>query len=322
MSRSPLQPFLAERGFIVLDGGLATALESRGHALDSPLWSAELVIRVPEEVSAVHTEYLEAGADCIATVSYQASFEGFRSLGMSVAESEDLLELSVELALDARDEFWSDPANRRGRIRPLVAASLGPYGAYLADGSEYDGRYGIGADELDAFHRRRFEVFAGSGADLVACETIPSSLEAEVLLGILDDLHDTWAWLSFSCRDGRHVSDGTPFADVVRACDGHDRIAAIGVNCTAPSHVAELIRGASSLTGTPLVAYPNSGELYDAESKTWFGSGSGGAWLAGVDDWAEAGAVGLGGCCRVGADTIRALRTWVVERSAEPRDSS
>ena len=320
MQANPLRPFLDEQGYVVLDGGLATALEGKGHVLDSHLWSARLLIDAPDAVRAVHRDYLEAGADCITTASYQGSFDGFRSIGLSDAESEDLLRDSVRLAIEARDAFWSTVEARQARRKPIVAASVGPYGAYLADGSEYDGRYGVGSEELDAFHRPRFEVLASTEADVIACETIPSGPEANVLLAILDEVPGAWAWFSFSCRDGRHLNDGTPFVDAVSACTAHGRVAAVGVNCTAPDFVRELLELGSGVTDLPMIAYPNSGETYDALSKGWSGSRVAGDWLDGADDWIRVGAEVVGGCCRVGPEAIRELRARVAHLRNRAQD--
>jgi homocysteine S-methyltransferase len=305
---SPFEPFLRSQRFVVLDGGLASALEAAGHALGGPLWSARLLIDAPDAIREVHRAYLEAGADCITTASYQASLPGFRSLGVDALQAEELLRRSTRLACDVRDAFWQDVTPQPGRLRPLVAASVGPYGAYLADGSEYDGRYGIGRPELEAFHRRRFEVLAASGADVLACETIPSLQEAEVLLGILDDAPGTWAWFGFSCRDDAHLHDGSRFADAVRACSMHARVAAVGVNCTEPRFVEALLRAASQVTDLPLLAYPNAGGSYDARAKRWSGATADDAWLSGVGGWVGAGAGLVGGCCRVGPEAIRGVR--------------
>ena len=305
---NPLTPFPDARGFAVLDGGLATALEERGHRLDTSLWSARLLLDAPDEIGAGHRAYLEAGADCITTASYQASFPGLEAAGLGDAEAEACLVRSVHLALDARDDF----ASERGGLRPLVAASVGPYGAYLADGSEYRGRYGVGRGELDHFHRRRFELLAASGADLIACETLPSAAEAEVLLGILDDVPGVWAWMSFACADASRLADGTPFVDAVGACSTHERVAAVGVNCTHPRFVAALLERAAEVTTLPLIAYPNSGEKYDATSRRWSGDAEPSRWLEGVETWLAAGARVIGGCCRVGPSDIRHLRARLV----------
>ena len=318
----PLAPFLARGRPLIADGGLATALEARGHRLDTRLWSAEVLVSDPDAIRDIHAEYLAAGADCVSTASYQASFTGFRDQGYDDAEAAGLLELSVALAVEARDRYWADPADRAGRLRPLVAASAGPYGAYLADGSEYDGRYGVEAPVLDAFHRRRFRLFARSGADLILCETIPSGLEVEVVLGILAETPEAWAWMSFCCGDGARLWDGTPVEEAARLCDRAERVAAVGVNCVAPAHVGELIGRVRTATDLPVVVYPNSGEVYDAHTGTWHWPANG-ARRAGeptpdARDWIARGAAGVGGCCRVGPAGIRALRRQVAGVTLPP----
>jgi homocysteine S-methyltransferase len=253
---------------------------------------------------------LEAGADCITTASYQATLDGFRRAGATTAEAEALLRRSVELALGARDAFWSGlggPA-RAGRLRPLVAASIGPYGAFLADGSEYTGAYDRDLDGLVAFHRERMRLLLDAGADLLACETIPSALEARALARLLAEAPDARSWVSFSCRDGSRLCDGTPFADSVRAVAALPQVLAVGVNCTAPSHVEELLRAASAVTSKPLLAYPNSGETYDGAAKAWRGLSDPLDWSERARAWRAAGARLVGGCCRTGPDHVRALR--------------
>jgi len=216
---NPFQRFLDEQGFVLLDGGFATALEAAGHLLDSPLWSARLLLDAPHAVLAAHTAYLEAGADCVITASYQASFEGFAAAGLAAREAAALLRRSVDLAREAKESFWSELSNRAERLEPIVAASVGPYGAFLADGSEYDGRYRVRPETLVDFHRERLLVLADTDADLVAFETIPSLPEAEVLAELLTEVPDTWAWITFSCRDERRLWDGSKVTDAVRAVE-------------------------------------------------------------------------------------------------------
>jgi homocysteine S-methyltransferase len=315
MRGGPFAPFLAERGRVLLDGGLSTALERRGHDLSGDLWSARLLLDEPEEICAVHEAYLRAGADCVITSSYQASFPGLARMGLNVREAGAILELSTRLAVEARARVLGAakvPAGVTGV--PLVAASVGPYGAFLADGSEYDGRYGVGAARLRDFHRDRIEILAGSGADLLACETLPSAAEAEVLLRILDDLPGVRAWMSFSCRDRESLWDGTRIDDVVRACSGHGAVVAVGVNCTPPRHLGGLIERASAVTDLPLVAYPNSGERWDAVARSWRQDGPSDEtwpWLDGLRDAWTAGARVVGGCCRIGPEEIAELRRSV-----------
>ena len=294
--RDPLAPRLERGGVLVLDGGLATELEARGLDLDDELWSARLLLDGPEEIEAVHRAYVGAGSDCLVTASYQASAEGFRRRGCSEEDAAELLRRSVALA-------------RRAGPEVLVAASVGPYGAFLADGSEYTGAYGGMTERaLADWHRSRFEILAGAGADLLACETLPSFPEARALLRLLEDTPAAWAWFSFCCKDGRHLADGTPFPAAVRHVAGHPRVAAVGVNCTAPVHVEALVRAAAEITDTPVLAYPNSGEHYDASRRRWSGPADPADFAESALRWRAAGASLLGGCCRTGPAHIREIR--------------
>lgn len=311
-NQNPILRFLRHQGVMVLDGGLATALEARGCDLDDDLWSAKILIEEPELIRQVHQDFLTAGADCITTSSYQATPAGFHQRGMNDAEGAELLALSVRLAVEARDLFWDDAGNRQGRQRPLVAASIGPYGAFLADGSEYTGDYGISGSELREFHRARWQILAESDADLLACETIPTDKEARVLLSLLRETPDRWAWLSFSCRDEKHLSDGGRLRDAVELCDGEAQVAAVGINCTAPEFIPALIDEARRGTEKPILVYPNSGELYDPVEKVWYSSPSPVAWEEAPGDWVRLGCAGVGGCCRVGPERIAGLRRLLV----------
>ena len=292
----------------MLDGGLATELEKAGLDLEHPLWSARVLESAPEAIVRVHRLYLEAGADCITTASYQATLAGFEREGRSRQEADALLRRSVTLALEVRDCFWADERNRVGRLRPLVAASIGPYGAFLANGAEYTGDYDLDEAGLVEFHRERLTRLAASGADLLACETVPSASEARALGALLAESPGPPAWVSFSCRDGERLRDGTPLAECVRVLDPLPRVLAIGVNCTAPSHVESLLRAAAMATAKPLVAYPNSGESYDAARKAWSGVAETQRWGELGRLWRDAGARLVGGCCRTGPDEVRTLR--------------
>ena len=307
-SPSPIDAFLEEKGVLILDGGLATELEARGFDLDDPLWSARLLIEEPAAIQAVHRDYLEAGADCIITASYQATVAGFLSRGKSEQQAIDLLRKSVELALSVRERFWAEEKNRKDRLRPLVAASIGPYGAYLANGAEFTGRYDFDREELVRFHRRRWHVLADSGADLLACETIPSGAEALALADLIRETPKLYAWLSFSCRDGEHISDGTPIAECARQVSSCSGIVAIGVNCTAPRFVPRLLAALREVTDKPLLAYPNSGERYDTSARRWSGESDPEGFGVASRLWHASGARLLGGCCRTGPDHIREIR--------------
>jgi len=293
----PLAALLERQGTVILDGALATELEARGHDLSDALWSARLLLDDPDALRQVHQDYLDAGADVILSASYQATIDGFaRYRDVSEKDAAGLLRRSVELALLARAD----------RVT-LVAASVGPYGAALADGSEYVGAYDLDEDALYRWHRRRFGILAQSGADLLAIETIPSLPEARALLRLLDETPGITAWFSFSCRDAEHVSDGTAFTDCVEMVASHPRVAAVGVNCTAPCYVESLVLAARACTSIPIVAYPNSGESWDAQTRCWKGDRDPGSFALQARAWRAAGARIIGGCCRTGPGHTRQL---------------
>jgi homocysteine S-methyltransferase len=304
----PVQTFLKEQGFLILDGGLATELEFNGFDLDDPLWSARLLLESPEAIENVHHDYLSAGADCIVSASYQASLLGFMKRGLTEVQSAETINEAVQLALRVRDDFWALEENRQGRLKPLVAAGVGPYGAYLANGAEFTGDYDLDEDGLYDFHRRRWEILSGAGADLLACETIPSAVEARALARLLAETPEARAWFSFSCRDGERISDGTPITLCVERLASHHRVVAVGVNCTAPRYILSLVKSIRSVTMKPIVVYPNSGEVYDAGRKTWSGDGEPGTLAAAAGGWYDAGARLIGGCCRTRPEHIRRLR--------------
>lgn len=304
---NPLTPFLADHGVMVLDGALATELERRGADLRDRLWSASLLTEDPDLIRQVHYDYFVAGADVATTASYQATFPGFAAKGLDEAAATRLLRRSVELADDARQAFWADPARRVGRLRPLVAASIGPYGAYLADGSEYRGDYGLTVAELIDFHRPRLALLAESAADLLACETIPTLVEAEALVALLAELPATPAWLSFSCGDEAHLWHGEPLAEALALANECPQVVAVGVNCTAPRLIEPLLASVRDLARKPLLVYPNSGEGWDAARRCWLPGTAVGDFGEWARRWRAAGARLIGGCCRTTPDDIRSI---------------
>lgn len=310
---NPFTPWLERGEVVILDGALATELERRGADLRDALWSARLLIDAPELIRAVHLDYLRAGADVLTTASYQASIEGFRRRGLNEAQVATLFRLSVQLAAEAIDEYLAGyPAQRKPR-RPLIAASIGPYGAYLADGSEYRGDYGLSVEALMAWHRPRMQALAQTEADLFACETIPCLAEAEALVRLLAEFPYMPAWLSFSCRDGATLSSGEAMADAARLADDADQIVAVGVNCTPPRYIEELLTAARRGTDKPLLCYPNSGERWDAAARCWVEGTGVTDFAEPARRWREAGASLIGGCCRTTPADIaviaRALRS-------------
>ncbi|MFJ8149885.1 homocysteine S-methyltransferase [Streptomyces sp. NPDC096094] len=281
---------------LVLDGGLSNQLESAGYDLSDELWSARLLAEEPGAIAEAHLAYFEAGADVAITSSYQATFEGFARRGIGRERAAGLLELSVRLARDA--------AHRARAPRPLwVAASAGPYGAMLADGSEYRGGYGLGAGELERFHRPRLEVLAAARPDVLALETVPDTEEAAALLRAVRGL-GVPAWLSYTVA-GDRTRAGQPLEEAFALAADVDEVIAVGVNCCAPEDVTGAVATAARVTGKPVVAYPNSGEAWDAKARAWRGRSS---FAAGrVRGWRAAGARLVGGCCRVGPDTITSI---------------
>jgi homocysteine S-methyltransferase len=308
ISDNPITPFLNEFGYLVLDGGLATELETRGFDLNDALWSARMLLDDPDAIRQLHFDYLMAGADGIITASYQGSLPGFMKRGLSRSQAAALLQFAVTLAIEARETFWDQPDNRAGRIKPIVAASVGPYGAFLADGSEYSGDYDLDQEGLRSFHSQRWQLLAETDADILACETIPSNAECKALLDLLLHTPDRYAWFSFSCRDGQRISDGTRLAECLSILNDYEQVAAVGINCTPPEFIPDLLAQARLATDKPLLVYPNSGERYDVISRRWQGHSDADEFGLACWDWHKAGAKIIGGCCRTGPDHIRQIR--------------
>ena len=298
---------LAVQDVIVLDGAFATELEARGFSVNDALWSAKALFERPDLVREVHLDYLRAGADVVTSASYQATVAGFMKRGFSAEEAAALIMKSVHLAQEARDLYL---AEREGDGNtPLVAASVGPYGAYLADGSEYRGDYDIDEDTLVAFHSGRLVLLASAQPDLLACETLPCLVEARAIVRALREREIRIpAWFSFSCRDAAHISDGMEIAVCARWLDTVPEAAAIGLNCTAPQYVESLIGEIRRETTKPIVVYPNSGETYDASDKSWHGAAEDFGTIA--RRWRTAGARLIGGCCRTTPREIADIAAW------------
>ncbi|GGT94292.1 homocysteine S-methyltransferase [Streptomyces coeruleorubidus] len=283
-------------GTVVLDGGLSNQLESAGHDLSDELWSARLLAQQPEAITEAHLAYFRAGADVAITSSYQATFEGFAKRGIDHDRAAGLMALSVELARDA--------ARLAHVSRPLwVAASAGPYGAMLADGSEYRGRYGLTVDELERFHRPRLEVLAAARPDVLALETVPDADEATALLRAVRGL-GVPAWLTYSVAGGR-TRAGQPLEEAFALAADADEVIAVGVNCCAPEDADTAAAIAARVTGKPVVVYPNSGETWDADARAWTGRSTFTADQ--VKGWQQSGARLIGGCCRVGPEAISGI---------------
>ena len=292
-------------GPVVLDGGLATQLESQGHDLDSALWSARLLRDDPGAIMQAHLAYFASGAQVATTASYQASIGGFAQAGISQAEAEQLIRRSVQLAEQARASF--DDGNDR-----WIAGSMGPYGAALADGSEYRGDYDLTVEELRSWHRPRIELLAEAGIDIFALETIPCLAEVAALVAEFDGSRQP-CWLSVTCT-GDRTRAGEPAAEAFSLVRDVEEIVAVGVNCIDPADAYALVAIASESSGKPVVVYPNSGERWDRTARNWVGPAR--FHAEDVDSWISAGARLVGGCCRVGPTEIRAVRDLVGQRKS------
>jgi homocysteine S-methyltransferase len=306
----PFAAILALRGIVVLDGGLATQLEAQGNSLADALWSARLLLENPGEIVRAHLAFYRAGAAVATTASYQATFEGFAARGIDHAGAIGLLRRSVALASEARAAWQAErPPADLGPL--LVAASIGPYGAFLANGGEYTGRYGRSVAELRDFHRERLEVLTATEADLLACETIPELEEGIALVELLEATPGARGWLSFSCADGARLRSGATVEEAFALAEQSSRVLAVGVNCTGPEFVEELLARARGATAKPLIVYPNSGEGWDPDAKTWIGATDATVDGPAARRWIEAGATIVGGCCRVSPGQIEAVSAMV-----------
>ena len=277
---------------IKLDGGLSTALENNGNKLTTSLWTGELIRTDPAQITKAHLDFINAGAQIIITSSYQLSYSGCGARGWSEAETNQGLIAATALAKKAVTDSGKDVK---------VAASVGPYGASLADGSEYKGNYGVSKQELRDFHARRIEVLISTSPDYLALETMPDTFEVEVLLELLSDCPIPF-WVSYSCKEGNQTNAGQSFQSAV---DLAQSAMAVGINCTKPELIGDLLRSAKS--NKPYVVYPNSGRVWDAKNKVWTGSAAVGFSNDLIRQWVEAGAEIIGGCCGIGATEIAQL---------------
>jgi homocysteine S-methyltransferase len=293
---------------MVIDGGLSNELERLGCDLNHKLWSANAILKDPDAIITTHLNYLKAGAQCIATASYQATIPGLMECGYTLEKSKHIIQKSVELAQLARNSFMQQNPNRQ---KPIIAASFGPYGAYLADGSEYLGNYEISDSELFDFHLEKLELMKTTTADLFAFETIPSYKEA-VVLSKLFERCDRPVWISFSCQNGDRISDGNVIEKCVSLFTESKHVFAVGVNCTAPKYISELIKRIKKVCRDKrIIIYPNSGEIYHVATKSWIPLKEQHNIKLMYDEWLNEGASIIGGCCRIGPEQISQLAALI-----------
>ncbi|NME66637.1 homocysteine S-methyltransferase [Flammeovirga aprica] len=288
---------------LILDGGLSNALEQEGADLNHHLWSAKLLIEQSEMIEKVHYNYLRAGARCIITSSYQATIDGFLKEGKSNTESIELLKQTTALAVNAKNKFLQE----QPKEKIFIAGSIGPYGAFLADGSEYRGNYNKSVEELVAFHQKRFSIIDNTAIDFLACETVPSFDEVKAIATLLKSAKHK-GWISCSCKDGMHLNDGTPIREVAEFLKEEANVYAMGVNCTKPIYISSLIKEIRKANKEiKIVVYPNSGQVYHTDTKTWSGISDPHHCGMMAQEWVKLGADIVGGCCQMGYTHIKAM---------------
>lgn len=310
-SRLKVSHLIAEGMPIILDGALATYLETLGANISGALWSAEILIANPSLIKKTHLDYYRAGANVAITASYQASLDGLvKHLGLSKQDAKNVVKKSVELAQEARSQYITE-VNAEVGDKLFVAGSVGPYGAFLADGSEYRGDYVVPKETMKGFHRGRIQALVEAGVDILACETIPSKAETEALIDLLtSEFPSSEAWFSFTLRDGSHISDGTPLSEIAALFKGVEQVASLGFNCV-PDDVAlvALQELKPHVKEGTMVVYPNSGEQWNAKAREWEGKRTEGSTLAKkTEEWRNAGAGLIGGCCRTTPDDIAVMK--------------
>lgn len=303
---------LEQQEYLILHGALGTELEYRGYDVSGKLWSAKYLLENPAVIKDIHKDYLLAGSDIVTTSTYQATFPGLAAVGLSKQAIEAVIRLTVTLAKEARDEVWEQLSadEKEWRVYPLISGDVGPYAAYLADGSEYTGAYGeVTKEELKAFHRPRIQLLLEEGAELLALETMPNRLEIESLLELLaDEFPTVEAYLSVTTQDGQTLSDGSSLEAIAELVNQSQNVLAVGVNCSSPVLFSDFLAKCRQLTDKPFVTYPNSGEVYDGATQTWHESAdTSHTLLEHTLKWHELGAKVVGGCCRTRPQDIQIL---------------
>lgn len=302
-----IKQILDKEKILIIDGASGTWLEEKGYDIKDSLWSAKFLMDNPAAISEVHKDYLNAGSNCITTLSYQASFEGFEQRGLKEKEAKELLQLSVKLAQEQRDLFYKENKNK---MKPLVAASIGPYGAYLADGSEFRGNYSLSKEQLKDFHRKRMKILLDAKPDLLACETVPCLLEAKAYVELLKEFPSASSWISFSAKDYKHINSGESIKECAEFLDKENQVLAIGINCTAPKYIESLIKEIKEVSNKPIIVYPNGGSTYDSLSKTWSEDINNNSYAQMAFTWYKSGASIIGGCCQTTPKDINKIKKY------------
>ena len=301
---------LEKQDIIILDGALGTELERQGYDVSGRLWSAKYLLENPQIIQDLHEDYVRAGSNIITTSSYQASIPAFVEAGLSLDKADDLLKETVFLAQAAVKNVWQGLSlDEQQRSYPLIAGSVGPYAAFLADGSEYTGAYHLSEKEFKDFHRPRIQALLDAGCDLLALETIPNGAETKALVHLLsEEFPQVEVYLSFTAQTVSAISDGTLIEEVGRLAQSSPQVLAVGFNCTAPHLIAPLLEKLKQVCDKPLLAYPNSGEIYNVATNTWQDNPEQQLCLTDYSHlWKKQGVQLFGGCCRTRPEDIRQL---------------
>ncbi|OCG67046.1 homocysteine S-methyltransferase [Gilliamella sp. Fer4-1] len=300
-----IHSLLKQKKHIIIDGALASELQRRGCDLNDSLWSAKILIEKPELIRQVHYDYFKAGADCAITASYQATPLGFSQKGIAFDESIKLIKTSVELAKQAKQQYLTDTKQNKPL---LIAGSVGPYGAYLANGSEYTGNYHLDKEAFIAFHQDRIQALIEAGVDILACETLPSFAEIKALTTLIAQFPTMACWFSLTLKDSEHLSDGTPLSQVINYLNNIEQIVSIGINCIALENVTPTLEVLNKLSTKPLIVYPNSGEQYDPTTKQWHKNHQHNCTFSNqLPTWIKLGAKLIGGCCQTTPSDIKQI---------------
>ena len=311
MVRYSLKDLADRQDYVVLDGSMGTGLAEKGFNLNTALWTAGALVTAPQLIKQVHLDYFRAGADVGISDSYQATIPGFMAQGYTREEAAGLIAKSVQILRETGEQWWQEEGKAKGRPHPVTAGAAGPYGAYLADGSEYTGLYEVAEEKLRAFHRERMEILWDAGADILAIETIPSLWEAQIMAQEAERI-GARAWVTFSCMNGERTSKGDLLRKAAALMDRMEAVDFVGVNCTHPKYISQCIREIKSATDKPIIVYPNSGEEYDPEKKQWKGIRHQKTLGDYASGWRKEGAKVIGGCCQTLSRQIEdiARRLW------------
>ena len=292
---------------VVLDGAMSTPLEKLGADTNNDLWTAKALIDNEELVYEVHKMYFEAGADLIITDTYQANVQAFEKVGYSEKEARNLIKKAVKIAQKARDDY----ENRTGKHN-YIAGTIGPYGAYLANGSEYRGDYELSVEEYQQFHLPRIEELVNAGVDILAIETQPKLDEVLAILELLKEKYPQQkVYVSYTLSDDDTISDGTPLPRAIHALEDYSQVIAVGINCVKLELVEPALKNMKEITDKNLIVYPNSSAVYDPKSKTWSQPKTSATFEELIPNWYEAGARIIGGCCTTGPKEIKAVADFI-----------